>query len=130
MKKQHFTARIVLDNGDMLQASLEVVFFREFPYTIAYCPALDLSAAAPNQRAAKAELEQVFAEYITDCLQNNTLREDLLAHGWQLHNNTYQAPTMTQMLIGNHTLQDIIDNKNYQKQVMSIPPISTIGAFA
>lgn len=130
MKKQHFTAQIVTNNGDSLCASLEVVFFREVPYTIAYCPALDLSVAAINQKEAKAEFEQVFAEYVTDCLQNNTLREDLLAHGWSLHNNTYQAPTMTRMLIGNHTLQDIVDNKDYHKQIVSIPSISTVGAFA
>lgn len=130
MKRQHFTAQIVTKDGDVLHASLEVVFFRESPYTIAYCPALDLSAAASNQKEVKAEFAQVFEEYATDCLQNNTLKEDLLAHGWQLHNDTYQAPTMTQMLIGNRTLQDIVDNKDYQKQVMSIPPISTTRAFA
>jgi len=130
MKRQHFTAQIVTKKGDVLHASLEVVFFREAPYTIAYCPALDLSAAAANQKAVKVEFEQVFAEYAADCLQNNTLKEDLLAHGWQLRDDTYQAPTMTQMLIGNRTLQDIVDNKNYQKQVMSIPPISTTRAFA
>lgn len=130
MKKQRFTAQIVLDNGDALRASLEVVFFREHPYTIAYCPALDLSAAAVNQKAAKEEFAQIFSEYITDCMQNDTLRDDLLAHGWQLHNNAYQAPSMTQMLIGNHALQDIVDNKDYHKQVVSIPPISTVGAFA
>lgn len=130
MNRQHFTARITTKDGDALHASLEVVFFREAPYTIAYCPALDLSVAAANQKAVKAEFEQVFAEYATDCLRNNTLKEDLLAHGWQLHDDTYQAPTMTQMLIGNRTLQDIVDNKNYHKQVMSIPPISTIRAFA
>lgn len=80
MKRQHFTAQIVTQEGDALRASLEVVFFREAPYTIAYCPALDLSVAASNQKAVKAEFEQVFAEYATDCLQNNTLWEDLLAH--------------------------------------------------
>lgn len=130
MKRQHFTAKIITNDGETLHASLEVVFFREAPYTIAYCPALDLSAAAANQKAVKAEFEQVFAEYAADCLQNNTLKEDLLAHGWQLRDDTYQAPTMTQMLIGNRTLQDIVDNKNYQKQVMSIPSISTTRTFA
>ncbi len=130
MKRQHFTAQIVTTGGDALHASLEVVFFREYPYTIAYCPALDLSAAASNQKEVKAEFAQVFEEYATDCLQNNTLKEDLLAHGWQLHDDTYQAPTMTQMLIGNRTLQDIVDNKTYQKQMVTLPPISTIRAFA
>ncbi len=130
MKRQHFAAKIITNDGEALHASLEVVLFREAPYTIAYCPALDLSAAAANQKAVKEEFEQVFAEYAADCLQNNTLKEDLLAHGWQLHDDIYQAPTMTQMLIGNRTLQDIVDNKNYQKQVMSIPSISTTRAFA
>ena len=89
-----------------------------------------MSAAASNQKEVKAEFAQVFEEYATDCLQNNTLKEDLLAHGWQLHDDTYQAPTMTQMLIGNRTLQDIVDNKTYQKQMVTLPPISTIRAFA
>lgn len=84
MKRQHFTAQIVTKKGDVFHASLEVVLFRKVPYTIAYCPALDLSAAAANQKAVKEEFAQVFAEYAEDCIKNNTLREDLQAHNWAL----------------------------------------------
>lgn len=115
--------------GVSLNTMLEVVFFREQPYTIAYCPALDISAAGNNQKQAKEEFAQVFAEYAEDCIKNNTLREDLSAHGWVIKDGTYNAPAMTQMLIGNDTLRDIVDNKDYSKQVVAIPQVQPTMAM-
>ncbi|GEM_PF-983390 len=129
MNKQHFKAQVNI-GGILLNTLLEVVFFREAPYTIAYCPALDLSAAGRNQKQVKEEFAQVFAEYAEDCIKNNTLREDLQAHGWIVKDGAYNAPTMTQMLIGNDTLRDIIDNKDYYKQMVVIPQVQHTMAMA
>lgn len=121
MKKLLFTASVQSNDKVVMRANLDIFFFREGNNTIAYCPALDLSAAGNNIAQSKSEFAQVFAEYADDCIENNTLKEDLLAHGWVLQGNEYQSPSVTQMLIGNSTLREIIDTKNYQKRVVSFP---------
>ncbi len=129
MDKQHFKAQVNI-GGVLVNTSLEIVFFRESPYYIAYCPALDISAAGKTQKQVKEEFAQVFAEYAEDCIKRNTLREDLQAHGWVLQEGAYTAPTMTQMLIGNDTLRDIIDNKDYRKQMVVLPQVQHTMAMA
>lgn len=131
MEKQHFRARIAMSNEEYLKVALDVFFFEDDGYTIAYCPALDLSAAGLDLENAKAEFAQVFSEYAMDCIEQNTLSSDLIAHGWQLRERGYDSPSVTQLLIGNSTLRDILDNRCYSKQLVNINHIpSTSMAFA
>ena len=118
MDKQHFKAQVNI-GGVLVNTSLEIVFFRESPYYIAYCPALDISAAGKTQKQVKEEFAQVFAEYAEDCIKR-----------WVLQEGAYTAPTMTQMLIGNDTLRDIIDNKDYRKQMVVLPQVQHTMAMA
>ena len=83
MHPQHFKA-IVNKSGASLFALLEVVFFRKDETTVAYCPALDLSAYGDNQKEAKQEFAQSFYEYSSYCIDNDTLKKDLFEHGWTM----------------------------------------------
>ena len=124
MKKQHFNAQIAIGDEGYLKVSLDIVFFAEGKYIVAYCPALDLSVAGKDEKEAKREFAQMFVEYATDCIERKTLKDDLRAHGWKISESKYEAPTITQMLVGNEILRNIFDTKNYKKEVVSIPQIS------
>lgn len=118
MYQQNFKA-IVSKSGASLFASLDVVFFRENETTIAYCPALDLSAYGDNQKDARKEFAQSFYEYSSYCIDNATLDKDLLAHGWTIKDGKLKEPSMDYMIRKNETLRDIVNNKNYRK--LTIP---------
>ena len=120
-----------MSETDYLKVALDVFFFEEDGCTIAYCPALDLSAAGTDVENAKVEFAQVFCEYAVDCVEQNTLTSDLVAHGWQLREKGYDAPSVTQLLMWNNTLREILDHKSYSKQLVNINPIPmTSMAFA
>lgn len=119
MEKQQFNAslRVAKRQVDM---ALEVYLFQENGVDIAYCPALDVSAAGTSIENAKQEFEQTIAEHIEYCIEQGTFATDLINHGWKLkgRKNNYLAPRTTEMLIGNDTLRDIVDNKDYQKIIL------------
>ncbi|MGN0235866.1 MAG: hypothetical protein ACI4BD_06110 [Paludibacteraceae bacterium] len=119
MYQQNFKA-IVNKSGASLFASLDVVFFRENETTVAYCPALDLSAYGNNQKEAKQEFAQSFYEYSSYCIDNDTLEKDLLAHGWTMKDGKLQEPAMDYMIRKNETLRDIVNNKNYRKLTIRV----------
>lgn len=129
MKKQHFNAHISFGEEGSLKVSLDIIFFAEGKYIVAYCPALDLSIAGTDEEDAKKEFAQMFMEYATDCIERNTLQDDLRAHGWKLKESQYEAPTITQMLVGNEILRNIFDTKDYKKEVVNIPQL-TISPMA
>ena len=79
MEKQQIAASMHFQKGQVDMA-LEVYMFQENGVDIAYCPALDVSAAGVSEDDAKKEFEQVLTEYIEYCVENNTLTTDLINH--------------------------------------------------
>lgn len=89
-------------NSDKIKGQLSVFLFLDTEHPekdvwVAYCPELDLAGYDHGKDAAKKSLEYVLADYFDYALQQGTLEEDLLAHGWRRHKNgvivepTYKA---------------------------------------
>lgn len=117
--------------GGVISASMELYSFVEDGVRIVYCPSLDLSAAGNTLTEAQREFEQIFKMHIEDCIENGTLREDLLAHGWKQKQSVLNAPKATSVLSRNPMLRDIVNNRNYRKDTRSIVlPRSVSRAFA
>ena len=64
--------------------SLEFFVFQENGLQIAYCPSLDISTSGTTFNEAVGNFYEMFQLYIECCVENNTLHDDLLAHGWKL----------------------------------------------
>ena len=58
--------------------------FKEGESYIVYCPALDLSAYGDSEDHAKKSFADVFEMTIKYMLNKNTVKEDLINHGWQI----------------------------------------------
>jgi hypothetical protein len=58
--------------------------FKEGDSFIVYCPALDLSSYGDTENEAKAAFKKVFEETVKYMLNKNTLKEDLIKHGWEV----------------------------------------------
>ena len=115
----------------IISASMELYSFVEDGVRIVYCPSLDLSAAGNTLTEAQREFEQIFKMHIEDCIENGTLRDDLLAHGWKQKQSVLNAPKATSVLSRNPMLRDIVNNRNYRKDTRSIVlPRSASRVFA
>jgi len=125
MSKLNFSGK--LDYKDKsVNVSLAMYLFREEKSYIIYCPALDLSAYGDTEEHAKDSFADVFEITIKYMLNKNSIREDLLNHGWQiksLKQKKIKAPSFETMLKKNNLLREILQNKEYTtfRQEVGIP---------
>ena len=63
---------------------IEVHFFEEGDYVVAYCPALELSSYGDNEVEAKAAFEEVLQIYLDETESRRSLERNLLSLGWTL----------------------------------------------
>ncbi|MDE5849312.1 MAG: hypothetical protein K2H38_04150 [Muribaculaceae bacterium] len=66
---------------------------------IAYCPSLDITSTGFDFNDAVAQFHEHFQLYIEFCLEQNTLIEDLIAHGWKLDGVTISQPSFDELLM-------------------------------
>ena len=114
MEKQSLSAYIKVGKNE-IHTSLEVYFFKEDDVMIAYCPALDISAYGDTVEESKKEFTSILFEHLEWCIKHDTLKDDLIKHGWKINAHSYAAPLATDMLIGNDTFRDIINHRDYQR---------------
>lgn len=67
--------------------SLDIRIFKKRKVYIAYCPSLDIATSAKNKKDLQAAFEECLQSYLDYCIENGTLHDDLIAHGWKFHNN-------------------------------------------
>jgi len=125
MSQLNFTGR--LDYKDKsVNVNLGMYLFKEEKSYIVYCPALDLSAYGDSEEHAKKSFKDVFEITIKYMLDKNTMKDDLINHGWQiksLKQKKIKAPSFDTMLKNNDSFRDILENKEYTtyKQPLGIP---------
>ena len=69
-------------NKTDIEVSVSVYVFKEKDIYIAYCPSLDLSGYNITEESARKDFEYMLDEYMRHQIQNNTLQQDLVRHGW------------------------------------------------
>ena len=112
--------------GNSVNVSLGMYLFKEDESYILYCPALDLSAYGDTEEQAKNNFTDIFAITIKYMLNKNTIKEDLIKHGWQiksLKQKKIKAPSFETMLKNNDSFREILENKEYTtyRQDIGIP---------
>ena len=109
-----------IQDGRLLQAMMELYRFEEGNMHIVYCPSLDLSAAGTTAPEALREFVQIFKLHIEDCVEQGTLHDDLVAHGWKYTPTAFKAPKTTKVLARNPMLRDIVNNRSYRREIRPI----------
>jgi len=115
--------------GKSVKVSLGMYLFKEGESYILYCPALDLSAYGNTEDHAKNSFADVFEMTVKYMLNKNTMKEDLINHGWQIksmNQKKIKAPSIETMLKNNDSFREILENKEYTtyKQEIGIPQFS------
>ena len=80
--KKDFMKRIEINNTGIM-AELSLFMFKEGDVFHAYCPELDLVGYDYTEEDAKKSFEYVLKDYLDYTIQNGTLEQDLINHGWK-----------------------------------------------
>ena len=90
--------------GNNVSVEVSVFVYKDMEYPngdmyIAYCPELDLVGYDTTNRKARKSFEYVLQDYLEYTIENGTLEEDLMEHGWRkFKNGRIAEPTYTEML--------------------------------
>ena len=84
---------IKIKNGG-IDARLDVFFYENDGFMIAFAPALDLMGYGKTIDDAKASFEIVIEDFFDYSMENNTLNEYLLKQGWtkQVRRSAFVSP--------------------------------------
>jgi len=97
---------------EQVKVQLSVYLFEEDEYTIAYCPALDLSGYGRSEVEAHNDLEAVLTEYFIYTAHKKTIRQDLQSLGWSLKKSAHKKmipPSDEQIMKTNENFNHIIN---------------------
>ena len=97
---------VFYDHGVDITVSLFV--FKENDTYIAYCPSLDLSGYDYTADGACSDFEYMLTDYLNHQLENGTLRDDLVSHGWILGDMKACEPELSDMLVTNVQLRKLV----------------------
>ncbi len=109
--------------SDEYRFEIGIYVFKEGEYYVAYAPALDLSTYSDEFNGVISAFYEAFQLYVEFCLENNTLRENLVELGWQIDKKVIKEPKV-QRLMQNETVVDIFNggfNYQYMRSPISIP---------
>lgn len=119
----NYTNKIIRKNG-RISVFLEIYTFKEGDIYYAYSPALDLTGYGNTEKEAKESLDITLCGYMDYCISNNTLKKDLLSHGWDVRSEKQRkipAPSFDRLLRTNATFRNILKNKDYRKITEEYP---------
>ena len=94
-------------SGNNVSVEVSVFVYKDMDYPngdmyIAYCPELDLVGYDTTNRKARKSFEFVLKDYLEYTIENGTLEEDLVEHGWKKYKNgKLVEPTFNDMLKSN-----------------------------
>lgn len=106
----------ILISKEFISIRVSVYTFEEDGSKIAYCPSLDLSGYGRTKKDAAADLEFVLKHWLMDQMENNSLREDLAAHGWEMKSeDRANEPSFADTVRRNAQLKRL-GNKEFSKK--------------
>lgn len=100
--------------------SIEFIVFQENNVYVAYCPALDISSSGKNFNEAVGNFYEMFQLHIECCIENHTLHEDLLAHGWVLNKKNITPPKFSSLLKKKEVSRVLNGNFGFEKVVSPV----------
>ena len=125
MSQLNFSGRLDYKNQSV-SVKLGMYLFKERESFIVYCPAFDLSAYGDTEEQAKQSFADTFQITLKYMLNKNTMKEDLINHGWQIKSmkqKKIKAPSLETMLKNNDSFRELLEKKEYKtyRQTVGIP---------
>ena len=102
-----------------VKANLSVFMFKEGDIYHAYCPELDLVGYDKTKEGARKSFELVLKDYLEYTIQNGTLEQDLLNHGWRKGKSGIVTEPTPSMMLRRSQLRKVLGKSEFNKY--SIP---------
>jgi predicted RNase H-like HicB family nuclease len=74
------------DDSAFIEIQLSVLVVEQGKFYVAYCPSLDLSSYGNSVEDAKLAFDETLKGYVEYAIENGTLHDDLVEHGWKIGN--------------------------------------------
>lgn len=98
-KMDVLTAQNPTDKKEEYHCSVCFFVFCEDKRHIAYCPSLDLSTSGDTFNEAVSNFYEVLQLYMECGAENNTLYDDLIAHGWTIKKKGLTPPSFKSLMV-------------------------------
>ena len=106
-------------NNTGISVEVSVFLFKEDDVFQAYCPELDLVGYDYTEEGAKKSFEWVLKDYFDYTVENGTLEQDLLNHGWRKTKTGNVAEPTASSLLRRGQLRKVLGKREFSKY--SIP---------
>ena len=90
-----------------VEVNLDLLLFKEGDYTVAFCPALNLSSFGINEEDAKLAFDEALSIFLEESTSRGSLEKILLDLGWglrRLPKIRYTPPTPSHYLPTSHII--------------------------
>ncbi len=98
--------------------SLDVYIFEEGENLIAYCPSLDISTSGKDFNDAVANFYERLSIHIDWCVEQGTLIQDLLEHGWKMRKTAVSPPSFSSLLKKDVELRNLLGSKKAYERIV------------
>lgn len=95
-------------NRHEITATLDVYFFEDGGYIVAYNPSLEIMAYGNNKDDARSEFTEILRLHFEECIDMGTLYDDLKSHGWKEKGERMHSPDFYTQLKTSGTLKDVV----------------------
>ena len=106
-------------NNTGIKVDVSVFLFKEDDVFHAYCPELDLVGYDYTEEGVKKSFEWVLKDYLDYTIENGTLEQDLLSHGWRKYKSGKVAEPTASLLLRRSQLKKVLGKREFSKY--SIP---------
>ena len=106
-------------NNTGIKVDVSVFLFKEDDVFHAYCPELDLVGYDYTEDGAKTSFEWVLKDYLSYTVENGTLEQDLLNHGWRKSKTGKVSEPTPTSLLRRSQLRKVLGKREFRKY--SIP---------
>ena len=109
----------IIVNNTGIKVDVSVFLFKEDDVFHAYCPELDLVGYDYTEEGAKKSFEYVLRDYFDYTVENGTLEQDLLNHGWRKSKSGKVSEPTPTSLLRRSQLRKVLGKREFSKY--SIP---------
>jgi len=111
--------KTIVINNTGIKVAVSVFLFKEDEVYHAYCPELDLVGYDYTEEGAKKSFEWVLKDYLDYTVENGTLEQDLINHGWRKYKSGKVVEPTASLLLRRSQLKKVLGKSEFSKY--SIP---------
>lgn len=102
-------------NNTGIKVDISVFLFKEDDVFHAYCPELDLVGYDYTEDGAKKSFEFVLKDYLDYTVENGTLEQDLLNHGWRKSKTGKVSEPTASSMLRRSQLKKVLGKREFRK---------------